>query len=218
MKIHQEFEIARPVAAVWSFFHDIPRVAACLPGAEYLGPSPEGRHLGKVTAKVGPFQTHFEGEATVGYDDTTRTIVMEGKGVDKKGGSRGKMSMSCAVTPAADGAHMSVDTDVQLAGAIAQFGRTGLITEIANLLVADFVRNAEAAIAATAPVAAPAPASAEPLAASDIVAADMVAPAISAAPSNAAALPPRQPAPIPATSILLAAVKAWLRSLFRRRT
>ena len=37
-------------------------------------------------------------------------------------------------------------SDIQLSGTIAQFGRTGLIAEVANVLVADFVHNAEAAM------------------------------------------------------------------------
>jgi uncharacterized protein len=61
MKLHQEFTIAHPLDEVWRFFHDVPRVAGCLPGAEYVGSQEDGRHLGKVSAKVGPFQASFEG-------------------------------------------------------------------------------------------------------------------------------------------------------------
>jgi hypothetical protein len=37
MLITNDFEVAQPVAAVWDFFGDIPRVASCLPGAELTG-------------------------------------------------------------------------------------------------------------------------------------------------------------------------------------
>jgi carbon monoxide dehydrogenase subunit G len=40
-------------------------VATCLPGAEYLGRNEEGAINGKVSAKVGPFQASFEGNARV---------------------------------------------------------------------------------------------------------------------------------------------------------
>lgn len=143
MKLHQEFTIAHPLDEVWRFFHDVPRVAGCLPGAEYVG-SNEGRHLGKVSARVGPFQASFEGEATVQYDDEKKSVALEGKGVDRKGASRGKMSMNCLLLPSGDLTGVVVDSDIQLSGTIAQFGRTGLITEVANALVADFVGNAEA--------------------------------------------------------------------------
>jgi uncharacterized protein len=146
MKLHQEFTIARPIDEVWAFFHDVPKVAACLPGAEYIGAKEQGQHLGKVSAKVGPFQASFEGEADVRYDEQKKSVALEGKGVDRKGASRGKMMMSCALQPSGDATGIVVDSDIQLSGTIAQFGRTGLIAEVANVLVADFVHNAEAAM------------------------------------------------------------------------
>jgi carbon monoxide dehydrogenase subunit G len=156
MKLHQEFTIAHPLDDVWRFFRDVPRVAGCLPGAEYVGANEDGRHLGKVSARVGPFQASFEGEATVHYDDEKKSVALEGKGVDRKGASRGKMSMNCLLLPSGDQTGVVVDSDIQLSGTIAQFGRTGLISEVANALVADFVGNAEAelgSMGSTTPVA-----------------------------------------------------------------
>jgi uncharacterized protein len=144
MKLHQEFTIAHPLDEVWRFFRDVPRVAGCLPGAEYVGSKGDGRHLGKVSAKVGPFQASFEGEAAVNYDEKKKSVALEGKGVDRKGASRGRMSMNCLLLPSGDLTGVVVDSDIQLSGTIAQFGRTGLISEVANALVANFVRNAEA--------------------------------------------------------------------------
>jgi uncharacterized protein len=194
MKLHQEFVIARPLDEVWRFFHDIPAVAGCLPGAEYLGPTQEGRHTGKVSAKVGPFQASFEGEADVRYDDAHKSVALEGKGVDRKGASRGKMTMACALAPAGANTTITVDSDVQLSGTIAQFGRTGLITEIANALVAEFVTNTEARIGIAPTVARP------------------EADAASAAPTAAATPAPR---PIGAFSLLFVALRGMFKSLFR---
>lgn len=147
LKIEQQFIVSRPLPVVWAFFHDIPKVAACMPGAEYLGQTPEGKYLGKVTTKVGPFQTSFEGEAEVTFDEDLKQVTSAGKGVDKKGASRGKMTLLCRVEPEGQATKVSVDADVQLSGSIAQFGRTGLITEVANVLIASFVQHAEAALA-----------------------------------------------------------------------
>jgi uncharacterized protein len=149
MKIEQQFVVARPLPVVWDFFKDIPRVAACMPGAEYLGQKPEGPYLGRVTTKVGPFQTNFEGEADVTFDDAAKQVRSVGKGVDKKGASRGKMTILCSLFDEGGSTKVVVDADVQLSGSIAQFGRTGLLTEIAGVLVANFVHNAEAQLAPT---------------------------------------------------------------------
>lgn len=193
MKLHQEFVIARPLDEVWSFFHDVPRVAVCVPGAEYIGPKDDGRHAGKVSAKVGPFQASFEGEADVRYDEAAKSVALEGKGVDRKGASRGKMTMACALQESGAGTAIVVDSDVQLSGTIAQFGRTGLITEIANALVADFVTNAEAAIGARQPRAV----AGEP----DVAASPSIPPAAT---------------PIGGVALLLMALRGLFKSLFRR--
>lgn len=205
MKITQEFTVARPLPVVWEFFHDVGRVAACLPGAEYLGRREDGRHAGRVSAKVGPFQASFEGDAAIDYDDAGHSVRAEGKGVDRKGGSRSRMTMTCNVAEVAGGTRVAVDADVQLSGAIAQFGRTGIITEIANVLIQDFVRNAEAALAEPEPAPA---APAAPSAAGS--------PAPSPAPAAAPRAAPAASTPISGFSLLAAALKAWLRGLFRK--
>ena len=57
MLITNDFEVAKPVAAVWDFFGDIPRVASCLPGAELT--ETLGRQL-RITLPEGfrPPNTH----------------------------------------------------------------------------------------------------------------------------------------------------------------
>ena len=199
MKIHQEFTVARPIETVWAYFQDVPSVATSLPGAEYLGEK-DGKHLGKVTSKVGPFQASFEGEATIIYNEAEKSVQMEGKGVDKKGASRGKMVMACTLDSVGAGTKVVVDSDVQLSGTIAQFGRTGLLTEIANVLVADFVRNAEADMAALA-TPATAVAGDAPRAASAQPAPQHVRPASK---------------PISGTTLLLMSLKAWVRGWLRK--
>ncbi len=154
MKLQQEFRLARPRGDVWTFFQDVPAVASCLPGAEYLEQKDSGRHAGKMSVKVGPFQAAFEGEAEVQYDEASNAITMQGKGVDRKGASRGKMTMVCRLAEIPEGTEVNVDADVQLSGTIAQFGRTGIIQDIASVLISDFVRNFEARVPASSAVAA----------------------------------------------------------------
>ncbi|MFE3836525.1 CoxG family protein [Pseudogemmobacter sonorensis] len=196
MKLQQEFVLSRPRDQVWAFFNDVPAVAACLPGAEYLGQADDGKHTGKMSMKVGPFQASFEGEAEVNYDAAAHKVAMTGKGVDKKGASRGKMVMDCGILDEDGKTRVVVDADVQLSGAIAQFGRTGIIQEIASVLISDFVRNVEAALP------------------------DASAPAQSADPtaqtSAAAPRPAPAPRPIGGTRILWLTVKNMIAKLFRR--
>jgi uncharacterized protein len=170
VKVAQKFTVARPLAEVWAFFQDVPAVARCMPGAELRESKGDGVFAGKVKVRLGPFGAHFEGEAKVTPDPATHSGHVEGKGVDKRGGSRTRLVMDYRLAPVGDGTEVTVDADVTLAGAIAQVGRTGLIQETANILVQDFVTALEAQLApaatSTASPAAPTPSTEAPSAAS----------------------------------------------------
>lgn len=193
MKIQQEFTLNHPLPDLWKFFHDVPAVASCLPGAEYLGTKDDGKHSGRMAMKVGPFQAQFDGEAAVTYLDDTSSVNLEAKGIDKKGGSRGKMTMGCHLVPVGETTKISVDADVQLSGAIAQFGRTGIIQEIAAVLIQDFVRNVDAKFSAPP---------------NSLSSAQMKSDPISA---NASA-------PISGTRLLLLSLKSWLRGILGKNS
>ncbi len=151
MKIDHEFQVARPVAAVWDFFQDVPAVAQCLPGAELTEDKGGGTYAGKVTVKLGPMSATFDGEAKVEPDAGTRTAVISGKGVDRRGGSRGQVNVTYALAEEGPGTKVDINADVTLSGAIAQFGRTGLVTEMSNRLIGEFVECLEQKLAAATP-------------------------------------------------------------------
>jgi carbon monoxide dehydrogenase subunit G len=155
LKISQQFTVARPIAEVWAFFQDVPAVTRCMPGAELTQDKGDGLYAGKVKARLGPFGASFEGEAQVTSDPASRSGHVEGKGVDKRGGSRTRMAMDYHLTEVAGGTEVAVDADVTLAGAIAQFGRTSLIQETANILVRDFASALEARLTPVAPATEP---------------------------------------------------------------
>ena len=148
MKINNEFEVSKPLAVVWDFFQDVPTVAQCLPGAELTEDKGDGVYAGKVSAKLGPLSASFEGEATVVADAATHSATIKGKGVDKRGGSRGRMSVVYRLVETDGGTGVDIQADVNLAGAAAQFGRSGLIREISNRLIGEFAECLEAKLSA----------------------------------------------------------------------
>ncbi|MGH8951885.1 MAG: SRPBCC family protein [Acidimicrobiia bacterium] len=152
MKIEHEFTVARPPDRVWEFFQDIPSVAQCLPGAEMLGRSEDGSYDGKLSVKLGPMAASFEGKATVTPDAQARSATIEGKGVDRTGGSRGQVKVTYQIESEGTGSKVGVDADVTLSGPVAQFGRTGLVNEMSKRLIGEFVGCLEAKLAADSPV------------------------------------------------------------------
>lgn len=151
MEITKEFEVARPVADVWELFGDVPQVAQCLPGAELTEERGEGTYAGTLSVKLGPMSANFEGEARVHNDESTHTGTVEGKGADRRGGSRGQVKVTYVLTPTQSGTSVSVNADVHLSGAAAQFGRVGLINEMSGRLINEFVECLEAKLAAATP-------------------------------------------------------------------
>src|SRR6266576_1015445 len=105
MKITQELTVARPAAVVWDFFQDVPEVAKCLPGAELLSSDGDGKYTGRVAVKLGPLSG-----------------TIDGKGTDRRGGSRGQVKVLYTLVPDGGGTRVTIDADVVLSGAAAQFG------------------------------------------------------------------------------------------------
>ena len=150
MKITQEFVVAKSSDTVWEFFQDVPAVADCLPGAEMLGRGDDGSYQGRLSVKMGPMTAAFEGSATVTPDPTGRGARIEGRGVDKKGGSRGQVKVDYTIeSESPESSKVTVDADVTLSGPAAQFGRTGLINEMSKRLIGEFVGCLEAKLGAT---------------------------------------------------------------------
>ena len=151
MEIHNEFEVERPIDAVWDMFQDVPAVAACLPGAELTDDKGGGEYAGQVSVKLGPMSSKFEGEAKVTPDAAAKSAHIEGKGVDKAGGSRGQVKVDYALVASNGGTTVTVDADISLSGAIAQFGRTGLVEEMSKRLIGEFVECLHAKLDAESP-------------------------------------------------------------------
>ena len=154
MQITHEFEVARPVETVWEMFQDVPSVAQCLPGATLTEDKGNNVYAGSIAVKLGPMAVTFEGEATITHDQANRTALIDGRGVDKKGGSRGQVKVTYTLSPTAAGTKALIDADVTLAGPAAQFGRTGLINEMSKRLIGDFAACLEAKMAAPTEAAA----------------------------------------------------------------
>jgi carbon monoxide dehydrogenase subunit G len=209
LEIKQSFTVARPLLEVWALFQDVPVVAGCMPGAELLADKGNGAYQGRVSIKLGPFGASFEGEAQVTPDPATHSGHVEGKGTDKRGGSRSKLTMDYRLAEAPGGTKVDVDADIQLVGPIAQFGRTGIVTETANVLIRQFVQNVEQKLAAM-------PASTT---AASVATAATSEGGASSATATASASSAVKPAPAPvnqisAFALLGAVIASWFRRLF----
>lgn len=151
MKIEQAFTVSRPPEEVWALFQDVPEVVRCMPGAELLEELGDDRYRGRVSVRLGAIQARFEGEARRQADPERRSGTIEGEGLDRRGGSRGRVRLAYRVAPVAPGAEVVLDADVTLSGPAAQFGRPGLVRELSGRLIQEFAECLEGKLEAETP-------------------------------------------------------------------
>jgi carbon monoxide dehydrogenase subunit G len=146
--INSDFEVAQPVEKVWSFFDDIPHVAACLPGAELTDDLGDDKYNGKVAIRMGPVRLQFNGTAQITErDEAAKRIVVHASGADEKGRGQASLVVTATLTRAGRGTKVGVAQDLQLSGAAAQYGR-GMISDVTSVLMGDFSTNMADRIAA----------------------------------------------------------------------
>ncbi|WP_029005112.1 xanthine dehydrogenase family Fe-S subunit [Azorhizobium doebereinerae] len=156
----QSFSLAQPPDAVFAAFADVRAVAACLPGAFVEAEPAPGTVAGGLKVQIGPVAATFRGQARITRDPATRTGRIVGAGADVGGRSSTQGEVRYRVRPGQDPGSAVVELTVgyTLKGPLAQFGRPGLVRDIAGRLTALFAANLEARLAG-----APAPAAAPPL-------------------------------------------------------
>ncbi|WP_019544871.1 SRPBCC family protein [Streptomyces sulphureus] len=147
MKIDNEFTVRAPVEGAWAALTDLEGLAPCLPGAQLTGVEhgPDGDvYNGKVKVKVGPVVSQFAGTARFAERDAAeRHAVVGAKGKDARGGGNASATIDMRLRPDGDDRTVvSVHTDLSITGKLAQFG-SGMIKEISEKLLAQFVSNLE---------------------------------------------------------------------------
>ncbi len=181
MELTQSFTVAHPRAVVWAYFADVDAVARCMPGAALSEPVSGNSLKGAIAVKLGPISAAFTGAGEFERDDAGFRGVIRGSGRDDKTGSRAKGEVAYVLADEDDGAATRVEVSVAftLAGPLAQFGRAGIVNDLAARLTAEFASNLEARLdqAATAPAAeaaTPEAAPAEPAPAAELDAGALV--------------------------------------------
>ena len=146
MKIQNSFHVAQPPDRVWQTLNDIERIAPCLPGAELLESKHDGSFIGRVNVRLGPVALAFKGNAAFEKrDDQTMTARVKASGNEERARGTARATSDFAVRPAdSGGTVVEIDTDLTLAGSIAQYARgVSMIETTAQVLIDDFANNLE---------------------------------------------------------------------------
>ena len=148
MIITNVFEVGQPVEKVWEFFDDIPAVAACLPGTELTDDLGDDKYAGRVGISMGPVKLSFTGQAAIKErDDAAKRMVIDAAGADQKGRGNASMQLTAQLAPTAGGTRVSMEMDLNLSGAAAQYGR-GMVDDVTSVLMRQFGANMQRRITA----------------------------------------------------------------------
>ena len=138
MQLVNEFSVDAPLDIAWSVLTDIPKVVQCIPGAELDRRDGDDYHA-HVAIKVGPVGMTLAGMATlVSRDDTAREMVVRGNARDAKGNGSTEAVVRMVARDDAGRSVVTVTTDLELSGRIAQFGK-GVIVQVSNRIIGQFV-------------------------------------------------------------------------------
>lgn len=144
MQIKNSFEVPLDTNDAWAALQDIPRIAPCMPGAEYLGTTDDGTtHKTRISVKLGPVALVFAGTAKFEeLDDAAKRARVKVQGSDTKGRGGANATVTFTLGTIEGGTRADVVTDVALSGSVAQYGRgVGIIQGVSTQLVDQFAAN-----------------------------------------------------------------------------
>lgn len=137
--IEKTFLIRAPADAVWTFLIDPYRVAGCLPGAAITERVDDQTYGGTIAVKVGPVSANYRGKLRFErLDAGAREAEISASGQETRGKGGADMRMkSRVVVRSPSETEVTVTSDVNVVGVLAQFGR-GMIQDVSDMMFVKF--------------------------------------------------------------------------------
>jgi carbon monoxide dehydrogenase subunit G len=146
MKIQNEIEVAAPPSELFDVLADVERVAPLLPGASLEGKEDDDTYAGTVKVKVGPITASYQGTLRfVELDHDSRRAVMAASADEKEGQGNLEARITASVSGSDSQSVLSLDTDLDVRGKAAQFGR-GALGNVSQRILDQFARNLESEV------------------------------------------------------------------------
>nr|WSS60117.1 SRPBCC family protein [Streptomyces sp. NBC_01177] len=141
MQLDHTFTVPADPDEAWKLFHDLARVAPCMPGA-VLDTLDGDAFTGRVKVRIGAVQMSYRGEGTVTRDEAARSMHLALSGSETRGSGTASATVTATLAAGPDGTRVHVRTDLDITGRPAQFGR-GIMTEVGDRLVRQFADRLE---------------------------------------------------------------------------
>jgi carbon monoxide dehydrogenase subunit G len=146
MRFSHDISVAAPADELFALVSDPEQVVRCLPGASLEGR--DGDHWrGAMSMKVGPINASYRG--TLRFDELdpeARRAVMRVRADEASGQGQAEARIVSEIEEGDGAARIRMETDLQIRGKVAQFGR-GAMEQLAGRMLERFAANVEEAIA-----------------------------------------------------------------------
>jgi len=128
MTVDREVTIAVPPQRVWEFLWDVPRLAACIPGAKDVATVEEGkRYTAVVGDKVGPFRVSFPLQIDVLEVQAPTRLRARAGGRDAAVDGIVKVELDVSLTATASGTTLHLVADINVLGKLGTLGHTMIV-------------------------------------------------------------------------------------------
>jgi uncharacterized protein len=146
MKIQNEIEVAAPPDELFDVLADVERVAPLLPGANLEEKRDDESYAGTVKVKVGPITASYRGTLRfLELDHDGHRAVMAASADEQGGQGNLEAKITASVSGSDSQSLLSLDTDLDVRGKAAQFGR-GALGSVSQRLLQQFARNLESEV------------------------------------------------------------------------
>ena len=145
MKIQNEIEVAAPPEELFGVLSDVERVAPLLPGATLEGKDGDA-YTGAVKLKIGPITASYRGRLRfLELDEESHRAVMEASAQETNGQGNAQATITASVSGSDSQSVLSLDTDLEVRGKAAQFGR-GVLGNVSQRILDQFAHNLESEV------------------------------------------------------------------------
>jgi carbon monoxide dehydrogenase subunit G len=145
--IENEFTVGADIDTVWRELLDMEGVASCLPGATITGTDEPNVYDGSMRLKIGPMRVEYRGRATLSeVDESSHTAVISLSAREAKGQGSAMATIRNRLESVDAGTRVRAETDLQITGPQAQFGR-GVIEDVGKRVLGEFSQRLEERIA-----------------------------------------------------------------------
>ena len=124
MKLSHTASIPAPIERVWAGVMDIPRAAGCVPGVRDVTATADDRYHGVLGVQLGPVRLSLGGEiAVTERDEAAKHASLRADAKDTRLGGSVHATMDLALSEDGPGCVLAIESDVQIAGRIGEFGQ-----------------------------------------------------------------------------------------------